>query len=493
MIKKVLRKIKQFIKRETHPDNSQIKKKNEEKEWCIQETVNGTGWNREYALEQIKDAKARVGITYKDYRKNKFYNIPPEKQYEEYQLILAEKEERKQKRAEEKNKNILLVVERTGWDYSYAENRIDEARKKTGIKSKDYVKYEFYNIPVELQEKEYKKIVKKKRNAKQKKAEKNEIVQKVMAKTGWTQEVTIEKIEAARKKTGCAYKEYLLYKFYELEEGEQDKYFLIHDSVKLAQKYDVDKKMSKILCDKELTNEHFSKYLRRPWCVNTKITFSDFCDKFAESKRIIYKPLHGNRGKGVEAYDIDSKTIRQVYDELKTFPEGVVEEYVVQHSDMLALSPSSVNTVRIVTISSNEKPVTLDGKYIDIAYAALRIGGGDAIVDNFHSGGMVAAVDLQTGKLITDAADMEGNQYVKHPKTGVEIKGFQVPYFKEAMKLVESACLEKKINGYLGWDIAITENGPVLIEINLRPGVVLLSTPYIAEKKGMKYVMEKYL
>ena len=60
--------------------------------------------------------------------------------------------------------------------------------------------------------------------------------------------------------------------------------------------------------------------------------------------------------------------------------------------------------------------------------------------------------------------------------------------------MVKEAIVEKKLDGYLGWDIAITENGPVLIETNLTPGVILFSMPYIAtEKRGMKHVMEKYL
>ena len=138
-------------------------------------------------------------------------------------------------------------------------------------------------------------------------------------------------------------------------------------------------------------------------------------------------------------------------------------------------------------------PVTADGKYMDIAYTSLRIGGGTSIVDNFHSGGMVANVDMGTGSIITDAVDDNRNVFTHHPMTGIKFRGFKIPYYREALAMVCEAITKNRVQGYLGWDIAIKEDGPILIEINTDPGVVLLTSPYIPEKRGMKYVLEKYL
>jgi hypothetical protein len=262
---------------------------------------------------------------------------------------------------------------------------------------------------------------------------------------------------------------------------------------KLHTKYGVNEKFVKLIRDKEKTNQFFAEYVKRPWCVNTKVSFEAFSEVFANTKRVIYKPMNGNRGFGVEAFDLNEANKREVYDVLAGYPDGVVEAYVVQHPEMLRLCPSSVNTIRVVTFSSNTAPVTADGKYMDIAYTALRIGGGGSIVDNFHSGGMVSVIDLEGGYLITDAADMECNVFTHHPATGVEIKGFQIPHYQEVLDMVTEAVTKNKLEGYLGWDIAIAEDGPLLIEVNNRPGVVLLSTPYAAQKKGMKHVLAKYL
>lgn len=120
-------------------------------------------------------------------------------------------------------------------------------------------------------------------------------------------------------------------------------------------------------------------------------------------------------------------------------------------------------------------------------------GGANSVVDNLAGGGLVAAVDLKTGKLITDAVDEEGNVYSRHPATGMIIKGFDIPFFAETLKLVLDAYEKKRFEGYLGWDIAITEDGPEVVEVNTVPGVILFQLPYVAEKKGMKHVMVKYL
>ena len=401
---------------------------------------------------------------------------------------------KKAARQAEREKRIHSVMEKTGWDYKEASEKMRAAKKTIGISYKDYDRNDFFAVAPEDQEETYQAIVERKARRKaHKEREEAEIITKIMAVTGWDQETAVANVKEAQKRTGCTYKEFLIYRFFDLTPEEQEKVFVAKFSRKLTAKYDVDPKFVAMLYDKEATNNYFPELVRRPWCVNTKISLEDFTEKFAESKRIIYKPLDGHRGMGVEAFDVNRENAQEVFNELQTFPEGVVEQYVVQHSEMSRICPTSVNTIRIVTISSNTQPVTPDGKYADIAYASLRMGGGNSIVDNFHSGGMVANIDLETGKMVTDAADMDGHVFANHPATGTKIKGFQIPFFQEALDMVTEAIKVHKVQGYLGWDVAITEDGPLLIELNVVPGVVLLSTPYVAEKKGMKYVMEKYL
>lgn len=391
------------------------------------------------------------------------------------------------KRRNQRKRCIHEIVAKTGLTDKEVAAMADEAVKRLGISYRDYVRYKYYLVPVEEQQTKHDKIARNK-DKKDEKAVKN-----VMKVTGWDYDHTEEMIREAIKRTDCTYTEYFIYRFYELSKEEQEKVFLIKHSRKLIAKYDVNREFAYISTNKAKTNKYFAEYLNRQWCINTEISFDEFSSIFNNTAKIIYKPIAGNRGKGIKAFEISDNNIRDVYDELQSYPEGVVEAFVSQHSELRKLFPDAVNTVRLVSISSNKKSVTSNGKKMDIAYAALRIGNGTSVVDNFHSGGMAAAIDIETGRLVTDAADMNGNVFSSHPVTGTQIKGFCVPYFEEAVKMVEDAISKNGIEGYLGWDIAISEDGPVLIEVNVSPGVVLLSMPYAAEKKGMKHLMEKYI
>ncbi|MBQ2677361.1 MAG: hypothetical protein IJF96_00440, partial [Firmicutes bacterium] len=360
---------------------------------------------------------------------------------------------------------------------------IDAAHLDQGIRYSDYLKHEMYR----WSEEEIEEFAIKSYFERQ-----GKIVKRIIKKTGWDRDEAFDHFSDARKRTGCTIKEFFIYRMDELTEEEQREVFLATHSRKIHYKYDKSK-FSNMLMDKEWANGYFSEYLGRAWCMNTNISFEEFREKFDGVSKVIYKPAFGSKGKGTEAVKLSPDNMKEAYEHIMSLPDGVVEEFVKQHPDMNRLTDASVNTIRIVTVSSKEQPVTPDGRHTDIAYVAVRIGGGSSIVDNFHSGGVVAAVDAGTGVICTDAADMQGKVYKSHPVTGTVFKGFKIPFFEEAGKLVLRMIEEKEVEGYIGWDIAISENGPVLIEVNTLPGAVLLSTPYAAEHKGMKSVMDKYM
>ena len=83
---------------------------------------------------------------------------------------------------------------------------------------------------------------------------------------------------------------------------------------------------------------------------------------------------------------------------------------------------------------------------------------------------MFANIDIDTGRVISDACDYEENLYTVHPKTGVMFKGFVIPYWNDILKLVEQASKVVPEVGYIGWDVAITPNGPIIVEGNNCPG-----------------------
>ncbi len=215
--------------------------------------------------------------------------------------------------------------------------------------------------------------------------------------------------------------------------------------------------------DKATFNELFKDEVRRGWMrVNEKTTVDElkaFLEKYDD---IIAKPLEGSSGQGIERFTKESWQGKEAefLKELIQKQIGIIEERVIQHSELSRLCPTSVNTIRIATLLGDKKQ--------GIVYAFLRIGNG-RVMDNVDCGGMAARVDLESGKLLTVGADKQGNTFTEHPITHTPIIGFQVPFFEEAKAMCLKAAQKVPQMRFVAWDVAVTENGPVFIEGNSFP------------------------
>lgn len=139
------------------------------------------------------------------------------------------------------------------------------------------------------------------------------------------------------------------------------------------------------------------------------------------------------------------------------------QETVNQHSKLNMLNPSSLNTIRIDTFIDNEGN-------IDIISAYLRMSINNKHVDNISSGGCQVGLNLQTGMLKKEGYSSFSNVgtqvFTRHPITDVVFEGFEIPFFNQMKELIV------EVAGYMpglrlvGWDVAISESGPVLIEGN---------------------------
>ena len=381
---------------------------------------------------------------------------------------------------------VREIAQATGIDYAAASEMARKDCDRLGISLEDYSQAGLYLFPPSEQKAQWKKHQAQKRDR---------ILRSVAEETGWSMEYTRQQYRQCRKLTGCLPFEYRLYRMYELTEAEQAEVLLHADSMKLFNKYNGSERadLLKLYDDKIYTDRYFSEYLGRKWTATVGLSLSGFRRLFADTGRIVYKPAFGTKGRGIEVFCLDADGTDAAYRKLKALPAGVVEEYIVQHPDMDLLNPGSVNTIRAVTVSSSTHPVLPDGRRMDIAFAMVRIGNGSTVVDNFHSGGMAAAVDLDTGMIATPAVDGQGTVFYAHPVTATVFQGFQLPFFTEALNLIKEIISHKNVEGFLGWDIAISVNGPVLVELNPKPGVSGISAPYAVEHRGMKHVLSRYL
>ncbi|HVF83719.1 MAG TPA: sugar-transfer associated ATP-grasp domain-containing protein [Sphingomicrobium sp.] len=184
----------------------------------------------------------------------------------------------------------------------------------------------------------------------------------------------------------------------------------------------------------------------------------------ASGKRAVVKPITGSLGSHIEF-------IRAFAELDKKYPEDMlVSSYVEQAGYSAMIYPGSLNTIRILTVVRENGPPR-------VLAASHRFGGSESGgVDNFSAGGMAARIDLDSG--IMDRAVRVGrnNEVVwsdVHPDTRATIKGAQVEHWEAVKAQVVELCRTFPFLRYVGWDIAVTEAGPVIIEGNNRPGPVL--------------------
>jgi hypothetical protein len=230
--------------------------------------------------------------------------------------------------------------------------------------------------------------------------------------------------------------------------------------------------------DKNLFYKGMRQYFRREACqVESPADRTDFCRLLEKYGRLICKPTHGGCGNGIEIVDINDYNgdTQLAFNHLLEQGAYIAEEIVKQDPRISEWNASSLNTFRIPTFR------TKDG--IKIFYPSIRIGRSGSIVDNAGAGGTFAAVDAETGLVVSDGFDKLGHHYLAHPDSGKPYKGQQIPEWdalKEFVTEVHSAM--PKEHKYIAYDMALSTRGWVVIEANWGE----VSMPQIELGKGLK-------
>lgn len=214
--------------------------------------------------------------------------------------------------------------------------------------------------------------------------------------------------------------------------------------------------------DKLKFNEIFNDYLGRDW-LDLRCAKYEVFESFTKKHSIIFvKPVDAFSGKGIEKIDISKVTdIHELYQSLIEHKQYVVEECLIQHPDLDVLNPTSINTMRVTSLIK-------DGA-VHIMYTLLRTSDGTKSIDNIGSGGYYAPINAD-GYIFKPGFTEQDGAHEFHPYTHTRFEGFAVPYYHEAVELIKTCALLKPEVRYCGWDVAITKNGPVLIEGNPMPG-----------------------
>lgn len=231
--------------------------------------------------------------------------------------------------------------------------------------------------------------------------------------------------------------------------------------------------------DKTRFNMLFQRYILRDWIDADTCSLEAFQAFVGNHPRFICKPKASGGGRGIHIRELDGQvSVEKVLGEIRGC---IAEALIEQHPALKKINPFCVNTIRITTIKEDSD--------VHLISAMFRCGTKDTPVDNWFQGGITAAVDLETGIIFTKGVAKVPirKEYLKHPVSGVVFTGFQIPYWEETVAMIKSIAGEIDDVRLVGWDVAITPDGPCIVEGNHRSNTTILS---VADGIG-KYAVVK--
>ncbi|NED97151.1 hypothetical protein G1H11_17775 [Phytoactinopolyspora alkaliphila] len=234
-----------------------------------------------------------------------------------------------------------------------------------------------------------------------------------------------------------------------------------------------------------------------------RVELPEYFRRLPAGQQIFMKVLAGAEGKNIFAVkrlDEDSWGVNGVPKDLDgavaVFHAQnrplIVEEGLAQHAKQSALYPHTVNTIRALTMIDVTK-----GHEPFIVMAVQRIGcRRSEPADNWSRGGLSARVDLDTGQLgrATRLPDHDTVEWFDaHPDTGAPITGVEVPYWSQIRDLVLHSARVLSFMEYIGWDIVVTPDGPVVLEANINTGMNVLQAhqPLFTDARARAYYAER--
>lgn len=289
-----------------------------------------------------------------------------------------------------------------------------------------------------------------------------------------------------RYKYGFSMTDYFLYELYRGSECVENLYMSDRERIRIHHLVNQSEYMH-YFGDKKDFFEVFSEYMQKD-CIfiesaDDKSAFREFV---ANQNAVVIKPRDGQRGIGVDIVPVTSEEEIQVAWQ-KCLKDHLLVERVIRGCDEIQeFHEISLNTIRLSTV--------LDPKgQAHILSATIRTGTGTNVVDNGHSAGVYAAIDVDTGMVITIGYNANGDRFPVHPDSGKPFAGFVIPKWDELKsKAIEVAEKIPQMR-YIGWDWVLNDEGDWLliegnepggIDVHQHPGFVMKKNQYL-EKLGL--------
>ena len=193
-------------------------------------------------------------------------------------------------------------------------------------------------------------------------------------------------------------------------------------------------------------------------------------DSVADLNDYFVKDMFGKNGSNVyHITDYDDLLARFDFNTTGTY---IFQRRIVQSKEMDKVYCDSLNTLRIVTVNNNGKT--------DIFAATLKCGTQKSDAkDNWSLGSLAVGInDDGTLKQFGFYKSEFGTKAAIHPDSGLEFSSFRIPDYSKVKEVVIRAHKYLYNIHSIGWDVAITDAGPIIIEGNDNWGIALLQAPH---------------
>jgi len=220
----------------------------------------------------------------------------------------------------------------------------------------------------------------------------------------------------------------------------------------------------------------------------------------ANHPSFVIKPCRGSGGKGVlvisgqeDGYFLKPSGARLTLDDIKHYLSNILAGlFSLGGRRDYALIEYRVTPARLLTdISFQGAPdirvVMLAGyPVMAMLRAATRESDGRA---NLHQGALGIGIDIATGQTVR--AVHHGRPVTVHPDLKVPLIGIQLPEWDKILDIAVT-CHEMTGLGYLGTDLMVDEElGPLMIEVNARPGLAIQMANGIGLLKRLEPAAER--
>ncbi len=202
--------------------------------------------------------------------------------------------------------------------------------------------------------------------------------------------------------------------------------------------------------------------------IQTAAQWREFLENVAQP--LVLKPVSSACGAGIlvvkkngdRFHSIrDNYTAEQLWEHMQRVSRRgfLIEERVCNAGVLARLNATSLNTFRVATIK------TSDGRW-HVAATVVHIGAPGTMVDNEEDSGYQISLD-DSGRPRYAYDFTSQTAITHHPETGIDLINLELEGYRDVTALALRASRSFGFLGTIGWDIAWTDKGAMIIEGNI--------------------------